>query len=111
MVELRSTNYELRNTSSFLTLPSSFLTHRVTPDECGLTSSDEDPGTNGATSKTRCGTGNQHYEARFASGICPSKRDPRDSAFHDLVRELIVRGTVFREVPFQKAACLLDRFK
>ena len=33
------------------------LQHRVTPDECGLTSSDGNPGTNGATSKTRCGTG------------------------------------------------------
>src|SRR5437763_14849050 len=42
--------------------------HRVTPDECGLTSSDGDPGTNGATSKTRCGTGNEHQRAHFASG-------------------------------------------
>src|SRR5205807_775512 len=30
---------------------------RVTSDECGLTSRDGVPGTNGATSKTRCGTG------------------------------------------------------
>src|SRR6266702_655115 len=33
----------------------SMLLRRVSPGECGFTSSDGDPGTNGATSKTRCG--------------------------------------------------------
>src|SRR6202043_4293428 len=40
---------------------------RVSPGECGFTSSDGDPGTNGATSKTRCGTGNEHQCENFAS--------------------------------------------
>src|SRR6266576_5612454 len=40
---------EIRN------LKSKFLPCRVSPGECGFTSSDGDPGTNGVTSKTRCG--------------------------------------------------------
>jgi hypothetical protein len=41
--------------------------HRVPPGECGFTSSDGDPGTNGVISKTRCGACNKDHLTRFAS--------------------------------------------
>src|SRR5438128_9208961 len=44
------------------------LFHRVPPGECGFTSSDGTPGTNGATSKTRCGMWNKDYFDRIARG-------------------------------------------
>jgi hypothetical protein len=44
------------------------LFRRVPPGECGFTSSDGDPGTNGVTLKTRCGTGNKDEVAKIASG-------------------------------------------
>src|SRR5947207_8109047 len=59
----------------YSTTPLLHASRRVTPDECGFTSSDGDPGTNGATSKTRCGTGNQHHKLNFASGHFPAGRD------------------------------------
>src|SRR5437870_5186948 len=41
---------------------------RVPPGECGLASSDGDPGTNGVISKTRCGARNKDDPGDFASG-------------------------------------------
>src|SRR5438046_9038995 len=41
---------------------------RVPPGECGLASSNGDPGTNGVISKTRCGTPNKDQIRNFASG-------------------------------------------
>src|SRR5213593_1669112 len=40
---------------------------RVPPGECGLASSDGDPGTNGTISKTRCGASNKREPGIFAS--------------------------------------------
>src|SRR5438067_1409431 len=71
MMGLRSRNYELRNgdTSSFWILTSSFLRRRVPPGECGFTSSDGNPGTNGVISKTRGGAWNKEDSADFASAF------------------------------------------
>src|SRR3954465_12027614 len=55
----------------FLILTSSFPKHRVTPDECGFASSDGNPGTNGATSKTRCGTRINTTVPALQARICP----------------------------------------
>jgi hypothetical protein len=64
-------NYErTKQACGFFILPPSTIilsTRRVSPGECGFTSSDGIPGTNGVISKTRCGTWNQHYRANFAS--------------------------------------------
>jgi hypothetical protein len=54
---------------------------RVSPGEYGFTSSDGTPGTNGATSKTRCGTWNKDYEAQIASGYVPGGRSPELASF------------------------------
>src|SRR5207248_9414698 len=42
---------------------------RVSPGECGLASSDGDPGTNGVISKTRCEARNKDEIRCFASDI------------------------------------------
>src|SRR3954454_4571935 len=57
--------------SKFLSRNSS--KRRVTPDECGFASSDGNPGTNGATSKTRCGTGINTSTPALQAPILPSQ--------------------------------------
>src|SRR5204862_3661183 len=55
--------------SDFRYLLSGIPHRRVSPGECGFTSSDGDPGTNGVISKTRCGVENEHHGASNASAI------------------------------------------
>src|SRR6267143_53180 len=65
-------NYEKRKCvcGFFILLRSTFILSdcRVSPGECGLTSSDGDPGTNGVILKTRCGAWNKEHQGTFASG-------------------------------------------
>src|ERR1043166_2284924 len=66
-------NYKKRKHAcgSFILLPSTFILsdRRVPPGECGFTSSDGDPGTNGVISKTRGGAWNKGQFRVFASEV------------------------------------------
>jgi hypothetical protein len=73
-----------RGTASFCLLTSSFQKRRVPPGECGFTSSDGDPGTNGVISKTRCGVRNEHYKLNFASGHSDRAKLRRADKFESL---------------------------
>src|SRR5207244_3129611 len=60
----------------FILLPSYFFLsdRRVPPGECGFTSSDGNPGTNGVISKARCGALNKDEISNFASRAFGSAR-------------------------------------
>jgi hypothetical protein len=65
--KLRSVRAALNRKSAILNLQ--FLC-RVSPGECGFTSSDGDPGTNGVIYKTRSGMWNKEHIRGFASRTC-----------------------------------------
>src|ERR1051325_3669656 len=120
-------NYEKRKHAcgSFILLPSTFILwdRRVPPGECGFTSSDGDPGTNGVISKTRGGAWNKGQFRVFASEVfgrarptgapSPAVRAARRavlrSPFNHFVRQF-GRCRSFREMRGQSFASFLNAF-
>jgi hypothetical protein len=78
--------------SSFVLQPSSFRIHRVSPGEYGLTSSDGNPGTNGATSKLAAERPIKTKLAGLQVAICRPSRWVSLGAVGDVVESAVLSG-------------------